>query len=526
MPEAIAFDDVRLRYPGARSDAIGPITARLRDGERVLLVGPSGAGKSTLLHSVTGLVPTSIPCSRWGDIRINGRRVDDRQPAEWADTVAYLFQDAEQTLAGFTVGDEVAFAPENRGVPPDLIPGIVRDAMVRAGLPEDWGARRIAGLSGGEKQRVALASLLAQAAPVTVADEPAANLAPQAAQLMSDLLLAPGRTTLVVDHRPAPILGKIDRCIAIDRQGNLIADGPPSDVFGTQAASLARENIALPLATQLHLEWPDRIPPCLSLGGCVQAFPVDKATVHGVCDAILPEPVEPGKPLVTLEGASCAPPFGPVVLREVNLTLRAGEVLAILGPNGAGKSTLAVCLAGLVPPASGTRSGPAGAVAFQNPEAHFSRESVLAEVEGLGLASLMARKVLESWQLGHVAHQHPSTLSQGQKRRLALVLLSESDRWSVLILDEPTNGLDGWATAELARRLRGLAAEGRAIAVITHDLDFALSVSDRATLIAEGRQQFDGPCQTLMRDTDRLNANGLLTPEAAPLLHWLEAQAC
>jgi len=523
MPDGLSFDRVSLRHAAAKADTVGPLSLSLREGERVLLLGPSGVGKSTLLQAATGLFPRSIPGEARGRIRLKGQPVESRPPAGWADTCGFLFQDAAQTLAGFTVRDEIAFGPENRGVAAARIPGLVTEAMRRAGIPPGWAERRISTLSGGERQLVALAALLAQDAPVTLADEPAANLSPEAARRMASLLLAPGRTTLVVEHRPGPITDHVERCVVLGRDGRVIADGPSLEVMTRDAALVAEAGIALPLAAHLHLILPDLIEPGLPLRETLRRVPT--AQRGRVRDAVLPSPGTAGKALVTLDRADCAPAFGPVVLRNLSLTLHAGEVLAILGPNGAGKSTLAAYLTGLLPPRAGRRTGPPGAVAFQNPEAHFSRESVRAEIEGLGHAEDGVARILADWALATVADQHPFTLSQGQKRRLSLALLAETDRWPVLVLDEPTAGLDGAAEAMLGRRIRALARDGRALAVITHDMDFALAVADRAIVLNHGRVQFDGPCPALMRDRAMLGSAGLLPPEAAPVLDWLEA-AC
>lgn len=505
------------------ADTVGPVTLNLRAGERLLLLGPSGAGKSTLLQAATGLFPRTIPGERTGDILLRGRPVESRFAADWADTCGFLFQDAAQTLAGFTVRDEIAFGPENRGVAAARIADRVAEAMRRAGIPPSWTDRRITTLSGGERQLVALAALLAQGAPITLADEPAASLAPMAARRMAALLLAPGRTTLVVEHKPGPILSRIDRCVALSRDGRVVAEGAPGEMMERDGAALAEAGIALPIDARLRLALPDLITPGLPVREALARVPSAKA--RHLRDAVLPAPTPVGDTLTRLERADCAPAFGPVVLRNVSLTLRAGEVLAILGPNGAGKSTLAACLSGLLPPRAGRRTGAPGAVAFQNPEAHFSRESVRAEIEGPGRAPRDVARILDEWTLTRVADRHPFTLSQGQKRRLALALLAESERWPVLILDEPTAGLDGAAEAALAQRIRALARDGRALAVITHDMDFALSVAERAVLLNRGGMQFDGPCRALMRDTARLADAGLSPPEAAPVLDWLEA-AC
>lgn len=186
---------------------------------------------------------------------------------------------------------------------------------------------------------------------------------------------------------------------------------------------------------------------------------------------------------------------------------------------------LAACLSGLLPPRTGRRTGAPGALAFQNPEAHFARETARAGIEGLHHTPARMARILDHWALMAVADRHPFTLSQGQKRRLSLALLVEADRWPVLIVDEPTAGLDGAAQAALGRRIRALARDGRTLAVITHDIDSALSVADRAVLLNRGGVQLDGPCRALMRDAARLSGAGLSPPEAAPVLDWLEA-AC
>ena len=519
MPDALTYDRVTLRHDGAAADAVGPVSLTLSQGERVLLLGPSGAGKSTLLHAATGLMPASVPGTRRGEIRLNGQPVTPGDPPNGGTPAA---------ISSRTPARPCRVLHPRRKSPSARRTGALRPHVSRVWSPrpcprrpgENWADRRIATLSGGERQCVAIAALMAQGAPIALADEPTASLAPMAARRMADLLLMPGCTTLVVEHKPRPILDRIDRCIAIGRSGRVIVEGPPEDVFPGQADALASEGISLPLGIRLNLALPDLIGP----GGCMhrpQAAP-SAAHLRELRTLILPDPISPGETLVTLSEAACAPAFGPVVLRNVSLELRAGEVLAIVGPNGAGKTTLAACLAGLLPPRAGRRTGPPGAVAFQNPEAHFSRESVRAEFETIERGCEAVSRILDRWGLARVADQHPFTLSQGQKRRLALALLAESDRWPVLILDEPTAGLDGTAETALRARIRTLASERRGLAVITHDLDFALSVADRALLVERGGIRFDGPCSVLMLDTARLTAAGLLPPAAAPLLHWLE----
>ncbi|MDO9526700.1 MAG: ATP-binding cassette domain-containing protein [Gemmobacter sp.] len=521
MPEALSCEGVAVRYPFAARDAVGPLTLQVAQGERVLLLGPSGCGKSTLLHSLTGLIPHAIPADRRGALHLFGQAVESRSPADWADRVAILFQDADQTLAGLTVSDEIAFALENRAMPPAEITLRVTRAMSQAGLPESWSERRISTLSGGQKQLVALASVLAQGADLVVADEPTACLAPAAARMLADLLLAPGQTVLIVDHRLGPILDRIDRVIVLGREGQLLADGPPAQVFATHGPTLAAQGIWTPLAVRVRLELATQginVPPVLQVADLVPHLPPDA----DLGPMLLAAPLPPGPVVVCLHDAACAPPFGPKVLRDISMHLRGGEVLGILGPNGAGKSTLAACLAGLIPPREGRRDGPPGAIAFQNPEAHFTTDSALAELAASGMTPPQAAEVLGDWGLSHVAQQHPFTLSTGQKRRLALALLTATDRWPVLVLDEPTAGLDHAGTLFIARHIRRLAARGKALAVITHDADFALSVCDKIAVLADGTIRTDGPARQVLCDTALLQAVGLAPPEATPLLDWME----
>ncbi len=528
-----AWEGVAARYPFAARDAVGPVWLALRRGERVLLLGPSGCGKSTLLRALTGLSPEGVQPALTGRVTLRGRDARERPAAAWATEVAFLFQDAEETLCGFTVEDEIAFAPENRALPPDRIAALTRDAMARVGLAETWRRRRIATLSGGEKQLVALAGLLAQEAGVTVADEPTANLAPAAAARMAALLLRPGGegAALMVDHRFGPWLQDVDRVVVLGADGALLAEGSPRAVFARAGDALDAAGVWTPLASRLHRALGRAglsVPPPLTtpeLLAAVDALPphdrpAARAALEGLAPA--PPPAPPAAPpIVALAGADCAPPFGPAVLRGVTLAIRPGEVLGLLGPNGAGKSTLAACLAGLARLRGGKRSGPPGAVAFQNPEAHFIGADARDQLRRSGAPPERIDAILAVWGLEEVAAQHPYALSQGQKRRLALASITATDRWPLIVLDEPTAGLDARGAATIAAQVARLAGEGRALAVVTHDMDFALSVCHRVALLAGGGLVAEGPAREILRDAARLERAGLAPPEAAPFLAWL-----
>jgi energy-coupling factor transport system ATP-binding protein len=538
---AAAWSEVTVAYPYAERAAVGPVSLNLRDGERLLLLGPSGSGKSTLLATLTGLVPRTIPATVTGRIALFGRDVAERTPAAWADVVAYLFQDADLTLCGMSVEDEIAFALENRALPEDAIRRRVAAAMRAVGLPEEWAGRRTMALSGGEKQLVAIAAAIAQDAPILVADEPTAHLSPAAAERLHRIVTgaAAARSALIVDHRLDGLIEAVDRAAILDGGGRLMAEGSPAALFRAYAARLEDEGIWMPMAARLDaalarvgLASPA---PALDLAHVTRWIEgldgaprrrAERAAERFVAGQVAQE-APAGAAVAGLDDAGCAPYRGPQVLSGITLAVRAGETLGVLGANGAGKSTLGAALAGLLPLRAGRRWGAPGGVAFQNPEAQFTAGSVREEVaDALGPRRDEAMATLADWSLADLAERHPFELSQGQKRRLALASLTAGDRWPLLVLDEPTAGLDARGAALIEGHLRRLAARGRAIAVITHDMDFALRLCPRSVVLGGGRILAEGRTAALMRDPALLAAADLAPPAIAPLLLRTQAAAC
>ncbi len=549
QPEASAAEwrAVEVRYPYTARNAVGPLDLAVRPGERILLLGPSGSGKSTLLLTLTGLVPDSIPAAVAGDIRLFGTDVRARRPWEWAAEVAQYFQDADQTLCGMRVEDEIALTLENRALPPGLIAGRVTEAMRQVGLPDDWRRRRVSTLSGGEKQLVALAATLVQDAPLFVADEPTAHLAPEAATRLHGLLIEqdPHRSILVVDHRLDGLIQSIDRMVVLGRNGAIIAQGEPRTIFRDKRDLLASLGIWCPVASRLDALLADAgaAPPVAPLS-------IEEALAHLDPETAVREDIERARPAVEafvagstartsmvstdapvvagLKGADCAPFLGPTVLRDVDLAIRAGEIIGILGANGAGKSTLGLCLAGLLPVTKGERKGAPAGVAFQRPENQFTEATVRDEIASALQEPMAAERVaheLAEWDLAALESRHPFELSQGQKRRLALAALTACDRWPLLVLDEPLAGLDAHGAAALEASILTLRREGRALAVITHDMDFALRLCPRSIIVGEGRILADGPTEELMRNTTLLARAGLAEPSCADAIRWLQRTA-
>lgn len=535
-----SWRNARVRYPYAGRDAVGPISLDLLAGERVLLLGPSGCGKSTRLQTLTGIIPASIPAEVGGAVRLCGASVDSRPPSGWATTIGQLFQDADQTLCGFRVEDEIAFSLENSAVCAAGMSERISRIMARVGLPEAWRERRIATLSGGEKQMVALAATLVQEAPIFVADEPTASLAPAVAARIDDLLLgAPGPgAVLIVDHRLDRMIGGIDRVAVLGDNGALIAQGPPAELFRRHGRMLDELGIWTPLASRfdraLESAGLDQASAVLAVNDLLARLAVlpearqreAASVIRSVAVPLQRQEIQPaGKVVARLSHADCAPLFGPVILRGISLEIRAGKILGIIGPNGAGKSTLGASLAGLLRLKAGKRDGPPGCIAFQNPENHFTRTTVREE-----LGAMTDRQdrddILKDWGLLDVAAQHPFELSQGQKRRLVLAGLTASDRWPLLVLDEPTSGLDARGCDAIARHVQSIAARDRAVAVITHDMDFALRVCDRVALVLDGALHCTGTAEEVLRNRPLLERAGLALPTLAPMLDWLAARPC
>lgn len=546
---AAEWSGIEVLYPFAKRPAVGPVDLQVRHGERVLLLGPSGSGKSTLLLTLTGLIPDSIPADVKGEIRLFGQDIGAQKPWGWARHVAQYFQDADQTLCGMRVEDEIAFALENRALPPERIAQAITEVMRKVGVPEEWRQRRSAQLSGGERQLVALAATLVQDAPLFVADEPTAHLAPEAARRLHALLTSRegGRTILIVDHRLDCLIESIDRMIVLGRGGTVIAEGDPRTIFREERALLQSHGIWSPAASALDAELAQA-----GIAAPVAPLSVEEALAHLDLDNTSPERLDTARraieaflasakssirmretpALVRLTQADCAPFLGPTVLRGIDLAIHEGEILGVLGRNGAGKSTLGLCLAGLLPLKSGKREGPPGGYAFQRPENQFTAGTVCDELLTALPMHMSARQkaahadaALESWGLTDLARNHPFELSQGQKRKLALASLTLSDRWPLLVLDEPMAGLDAYGAALLTQEIVALRERGRTIALITHDMDLALKLCPRSIMIGEEGVLADGPTQEVMSDAALLARAGLTEPASAPAARWLKAAA-
>ena len=454
-------DGLRFSYPGTRP-ALDGVSLSVEPGEVVLLLGASGSGKSTLLRALAGLVPWFHGGRFEGGVEVAGRDTRRTRPAELAGTVATVFQDPEDQVVLGRVEAEVAFGLENVGTPPWAIAPRVAAALAAVGAAQ-LAERRVAELSGGELQRVCLASALALEPRLLLLDEPTSQLDPEAAEAFLARALGGPAAVVLSEQRPSVALPHADRVVFL-ADGRILLDAPRDDALtwldehrpawtGTQSRHT--------LDTKCRTPWGPRVSDTCSQK-CV------------------------GTPVVRVEDVSFAYGAGPPVLEGACLELRRGEVVALTGPNGCGKTTLAKVAAGLLEPRSG-RVERVGRASFllQDPGRYLVRERADEEV-ALGRDLVRARSALAAVGLAGYDDRHPRDLSSGERERLALatVLVVEPD---LLVLDEPTRGVDPERKAELAALLRAQ-APGRATLVVTHDRVFARAVADREVSLEPERE--------------------------------------
>ncbi len=568
----IRVEGLTVRHVGRRAPALQDVSLRWGAGERILLLGPSGSGKSTLALCLNGVVPHSLE-AHWegGRVLVGGRDTRHTSLGDLTRDVGVLFQDPEAQLVMLEVDDEIAFGLENLGTPRHEMLQRVRAARDAVGLHPQRTPRRLDQLSGGAKQRVTLASLLAMGSRALVMDEPTANLDPAGARQVLRLLqdaTAPAdsggggsqpaqRSLLLIEHRLDDVAGLIDRVVVLDGDGRLALEGPPAHVFGAAAARLDALGVWTPQLAgiaRLFDPLPATLPatPAAAAGLLVERWPSVTPSSAGAFREVPPGDPHPGArhpqgwtpggaPLLGLRGAGYRYRGGAdAAVQDVSLDIGAGEFLALVGANAAGKSTLGLLLAGIVRPTSGevTLGGRdlhsyaereirhRLSYVFQYPEHQFAAPTVhedvlyglrrLAPRGAIDMAELARRAdgVLQRFGLHALAEASPYLLSHGQKRRLsvATALVTQPE---VIILDEPTFGQDRRHTDELLAFLSALHGEGRTVVLITHDMTLVAERVQRAVAIAAGRVVFDGTPGALFGRPDVLRHCGLRPPPVA-----------
>ncbi|MGZ0712063.1 ABC transporter ATP-binding protein (plasmid) [Coraliomargarita sp. W4R53] len=546
--------DVAITHEGEVTASPASVSFDIAPGEVVLLLGPSGSGKSTLTLALNGLIPHAVPASMAGTITVDSLNTVDSTVAALSTRVGMVFQDPDAQLVTGTLLDEVAFGPENLRMPVAEVLARAEVALRQVGL---WERRsdNPDRLSGGGRQRLAIACALAMGAPLLVLDEPTANLDPRGIEevyrALTELVEAGDHAILLVEHNLDAAIGFVDRVVVLDHHGILVADGAVDEVLRDRAEELHAMGVWLPVSTIAALR-------LRRAGYLFDPLPLTPAELRAALETTPEIPrVLPSTPVDVARsaGAASTPPATVVevraltlrrgrteVLHDVSLNVHAGEFVAIVGANGAGKTSLIQAMAGVVPPPRGTvRLGEIDVArtdartlssligfVFQNPEHQFLAHTVFDEVaHGLRRQHLSedevtqrANALLERFGLASKALSHPFLLSGGQKRRLSVgtALVAGAP---ILVLDEPTFGQDRARADELLTLLRELNDAGTTIVVVTHDMQLVTEYATRTIVLADGRIIAADSTDEIFSDTALIESAGLRLPPLRQALQGL-----
>ena len=517
----IDFRAMGVTYPDAPAPVLSDVTLHIPEGELCLVVGGTGSGKSTLLGTVNGLVPHFSGGTLHGRVTVDGRSTHDHPPRELADVVGVVGQDPRATFVADVVENELAYTMESLALPSDVMRRRVEDTLDLLGLVE-LRHRAVSTLSGGEAQRVAIGAVLGAHPRVLVLDEPTSALDPAAAEdvlaalqrLVHDL----GLTVLMAEHRLERVIQYADSVVWLPGGGRPIERGTPGRHHGPLADRAASR----------------RAGPHDGLGAAAVDDPRCPASRRGTArDVAGPagaagDAEVPGEVVASTSGVTVR--YGSLVaVNSVDLRVRAGEIVAVMGRNGAGKSSLFGVLTGLVKPAAGRVSvggtdpralrgreliGKVGLVP-QQPADLLYAETVALECAAAdresdrpdGTAAALLRTIAGDVE----TTTHPRDLSEGQRLALALAVVLTAAP-PLVLLDEPTRGLDYAAKARLVLALRALAARGHAIMLATHDVELAAQVSDRTLVLADGEIVAQGPSR------DVVTQSPMFAPQIAKVL--------
>jgi len=532
---ALLLDRVGVTYPGAATPTLRDVTLAVPEGELCLVVGPTGSGKSTLLRAACGLVPHFTGGTLTGRVVVAGRDTRDHLPRDLADVVGVVGQDPAAGFVTGTVEDELAYAMEQLGVPPATMRTRVEQVLDLLGLASVRG-RALADLSGGEQQRVAIGSVLTAGPRVLLLDEPTSALDPAAAEevlaALTRLVHDLGLTVVVAEHRLERVVQYADHVVVVRPDGTVV-DGDPERMLADVAGA--------PPIVELG-RWAGWVPLPLSVRDARRRAAGLRADLGHLAPPAPEDAPAVAATLLRARGVHVHHGSGPVgrplwrtarpgavvhAVRGVDLEVGAGEVVAVMGRNGAGKSSLLWALSG-----AGRRSAGAVAVAADAggispgaPDGTAAGEAVLdpaavAPDEARRHVALVPHDPAALLFRERVADELADADADARPGAAAAVLAEPAAlavqlaaRPRVLLLDEPTRGLDYPAKRRLTALLRRHAADGGAVVVSSHDVEFVAETADRVVVLAGGEVVADGPAARV------LTASPTFAPQVARVLH-------
>ena len=554
MSAIIEMECVSFSY-GTAADgayALKDIDLSVEEGTFIGLIGPSGAGKSTLASAITGAIPHHYRGRLFGSTLVAGLDTCEASLTDIAKVAGSVLQDIDAQMVASVVEDELLFGLENFGIDHREIEGRIASALDAVGIA-DLRHREIATLSGGQKQKVAIAAILAMTPRVIVMDEPTSALDPASARDVFEVLRRAkeltGMTVILIEQTVALLAEYCDRVAVID-QGRIALDGTPTDVFShgeTLRAigvdtprtvrisnSLAEAGLAPNDSPALTLDGAESLIAGILAPGLSESSPIVPRTLGDRPDAR--NTVDERPIIVDVAGAAYSYGTGQAGIEGINLTVRAGEILAVVGQNGAGKTTFTKLLNGLIKPSAGvvritgldTRTTPVSALAshaatlFQNPDRQLCRNTVVEEISfGLELQGAPADAARE--RARHVAatfglpeNASPFNLSRGQRQMVALASVVTLEP-ELIILDEPTSGLDYRECMTVMETVRQRALDGAAVVMVCHDMEVVSDFADTLAVMAEGRLIEVGPSREVFAN-DALLAHARIAAPCVPAL--------
>lgn len=574
MNSIIEVKDVTFTYSGAQRHALERVSLAVAEGEFVGVIGPSGAGKSTLAGVMSGAVPHHFAGELYGACLVDGKDTCEVTLTDVSRLVGSVLQDIDAQFVASNVRDELLFGLENFGVTHDETPARMQQALETVGI-EDLRDREIATLSGGQKQKVAIAAILALRPRVLVLDEPTAALDPVSSTLVFETLCEVNRlagiTVVVIEQKVALLSEYCSRVVVLD-QGKLVFDDTPRKVFshgerlreiGVDSPRVARVSNSLAAAGLCELGKPAlSVDEAAALVARIVGEGVRGAVVEGACavpavpsvpsNATVCDPSIGGdssssartsEPVARFEGVGYSYPGGGASVRALDFEVFPGEIVGIVGQNGAGKTTFTKLLNGLLKPAEGnvvvaglnTREVPTSRIArhvstlFQNPDRQICKDTVLDEVafglllQGVSLDEASARAKATCERFGLPLDEAPFSLSRGQRQMVALasVVVGEPQ---IIVLDEPTCGLDYRECMTVMETVRDMAAAGSAVVMVCHDMEVVSDFADRLVVMANGEILGRGTCADVFANDGLMQSAFVEPPQAIALAKRLAVE--